>query len=160
MEFRTLPDFPQYKIYSNGTIWSDYYKKFLVPEIDEKGYYRVIFYNNGNRKHFQVHRLVALLFLENPNNFPDVNHKDENKNNNDVSNLEWCNKQYNNDYGTRNQRISLANSKQIRCIETNQIFISAKEAEDKLNIDASSIRKVCRGERKTAGGYHWERIEK
>lgn len=159
MEFKILPDFPQYKIYSNGTIWSDYYKKFLVPEIDEKGYHRVVFYNNGNRKHFQVHRLVAFLFLDNPNNLSDVNHKDENKNNNDVSNLEWCDKQYNNDYGTRNQRISLANSKQIRCIETNQIFISAKEAEDKLGIDASSIRKVCRGERKTAGGYHWERME-
>lgn len=55
---------------------------------------------NGKAKHEKIHRLVALAFIDNPNNYPHVNHKDEDKNNNSVSNLEWCDIKYNNNYGT------------------------------------------------------------
>ena len=70
------------------------------------GYLFVILCRNGKRKNFLVHRLVAEAFLPNPNNLPQVNHKDEVKTNNCVSNLEWCDCKYNNNYGTRSERVS------------------------------------------------------
>ena len=73
---------------------------------DKDGYKTVMLYIGRNRKLFKVHRLVALAFIDNPNNLPMVNHKDENKANNHISNLEWCNCLYNNNYGTRNKRLS------------------------------------------------------
>ena len=73
---------------------------------DKDGYKTVMLYIGRNRKLFKVHRLVALAFIDNPNNLPMVNHKDENKANNHISNLEWCSCLYNNNYGTRNKRLS------------------------------------------------------
>lgn len=70
-----------------------------------RGYYQVCFSVNKKRKYYRVNRLVAQAFLPNPNNYPCVNHKDENPKNNIVSNLEWCDVKYNINYGTRNKRI-------------------------------------------------------
>jgi len=55
---------------------------------------------DGDRKKFPVHRLVASTFIPNPNNYPQINHKDEDKTNNSISNLEWCTAKYNINYGT------------------------------------------------------------
>lgn len=63
--------------------------KILNPETTKKGYLRVDLYNGPSRKHFKVHRLVAKAFIPNPKNKPQVNHKDGNKKNNSVTNLEW-----------------------------------------------------------------------
>ena len=68
------------------------------------GYLAVVLCENGKRKTFLVHRLVAQAFIPNPNNLPQVNHKDEDKTNNTVENLEYCDQFYNNIYGTRIQR--------------------------------------------------------
>lgn len=76
-----------YAVTEDGRIWSYRRKKFLKP-IVVNGYLQVHLYINGVKKVFYVHRLVALAYLPNPNNFPQVNHRDENKQNNDVSNLE------------------------------------------------------------------------
>ena len=70
------------------------------------GYMRLHLDKDGERKYFSVHRLVAQAFVENPNNLPHVNHKNETKTDNAVSNLEWCTPKYNSNYGTRNTRIS------------------------------------------------------
>lgn len=67
-------------------------------------YISVLLCKNGNYKSFKVHRLVAETFIDNPKNLPMVNHKDENKKNNHVENLEWCDAKYNNNYGTMRQR--------------------------------------------------------
>ena len=77
-----------------------------------------------------IHRLVALAFLDNPNNYPQINHKDENKLNNCVDNLEWCDAKYNINYGTRNDRMAKTQSRKIRCVETGIIYDSIKEAEE------------------------------
>lgn len=104
----TIKDYPYYKAYKNGTIFSIKSNKVLKPRIDKNGYHKVILYNEKGPKEFRLHRLIAECFIENPNNLPLVNHKDENKQNNDVNNLEWCTVLYNNNYGNRNEKIAKA----------------------------------------------------
>lgn len=77
--------------------------QLISPKIDE-GYYRVNLNKDGHQKMFKVHRLVAMAFIPNPDNLPVVNHKDENRLNNCVNNLEWCTQQYNSVYGTSIER--------------------------------------------------------
>lgn len=72
---------------------------------DSRGYYGVHLRKDGKRKTFRVHRLVAQAFILNPDGLPEVNHIDENKSNNSVDNLEWCDHKYNSLYGTRLERI-------------------------------------------------------
>ncbi len=79
--------------------------KILSQKID-RGYYSVTVSKNNDKKLLKVHRLVAQAFIPNTDNLPCVNHKDENKENNSVDNLEWCTYEYNVNYGTRNRRAS------------------------------------------------------
>lgn len=80
--------------------------KIIKLNRSKSGYVTIGLSKNGQVTRFYVHRLVALMFLPNPNNFEQVNHKDEDKGNNNVTNLEWCSTKYNNGYGTRGERIS------------------------------------------------------
>ena len=80
-----------------GRVLTPFYEK-------KKGYYQVVLAKDGKAKTYRVHRLVAIAFLENPYNYTDVNHKDEVKTNNNVDNLEWCTRKYNNNYGTKPER--------------------------------------------------------
>lgn len=79
-------------------------EKILKQVKDKYGYLQVFLCRNGKVKHFLVHRLVAIAFLPNPEGFEQVNHRDEVKTNNCVSNLEWCTPKYNSNYGTHNER--------------------------------------------------------
>lgn len=78
--------------------------KVLKPNKVLHGYSQVGLYKNGKIQFFKIHRLVATMFIPNPNNLPVVNHKDENPSNNCVDNLEWCTHKYNSNYGTCQQR--------------------------------------------------------
>lgn len=82
--------------------------KLLKKRINQ-GYYEVALSKNNKKRFLKVHRLIAITFIPNLNNLPSVNHKDENKLNNNVNNLEWCTIKYNCNYGNRNFKISLAN---------------------------------------------------
>lgn len=79
-------------------------EKILTPTINNRGYYHIGLRNNSKTKYYYVHRLVAEAFIPNPNNYPIINHKDEDKTNNKVDNLEWCTPKYNANYGTAIQR--------------------------------------------------------
>ncbi|MBP3619849.1 MAG: HNH endonuclease [Clostridia bacterium] len=81
-------------------------EKILKPQKNKNGYLKVCLYSNGKMKQLYVHRLVAEAFIPNPNNLTQLNHKSEIKTQNNVDNLEWCTYEYNNNYGTRNKRMS------------------------------------------------------
>ena len=99
-------------------------ERILKPNKDTKGYNRVILTKNNSTKTFKIHRLVAEYFIPNPDNLPQVNHIDEVKDNNIVTNLEWCDTKYNCNYGHRNDSMK----KRVRCIETGVEFDSINEA--------------------------------
>ena len=144
-----------YAITSCGKVWSYRSKKFLKSCKQSTEYLAITLCKDGTRKSYTIHRLVAEAYLPNPNNLPQVNHKDENKTHNYINNLEWCDNTYNINYGTRNKRVGRARSKTVICVETNIVYYSPTEVEQTLGIDASSIHKCCKGKRHTAGGYHW-----
>ena len=133
--------------------------KILKPQKTRDGYLRVHLSKNGIAKHGKVHRLVALAFLPNPQNLPQINHKDEDKTNNAVNNLEWCSEEYNANYGTRNERVAEKNSKPVLQFDLQGNFIrewsNARKIEEELGIHYSSISVCCSGIQNTAGGYVW-----
>jgi hypothetical protein len=152
--------FEDYQVSSYGRIKSfkNGKEKILKPYSTKKGYLEIDLHKNDKRKVFKVHRLVANAFIPNPHNLPQVNHKDENKLNNRVENLEWCTTLYNNNYGTRNERIG----KRVLQYDKQGNFIreweSMAEAERVIGIYRQQICDCCRGYRgaKTAGGYIWK----
>lgn len=126
-------------------------EKILKPIQHTNGYYAVSLSKNNIHKIYLIHRLVAEVFLNNPNGYPCVNHKDENKTNNKMSNLEWCTHIYNNNYGKHNKKVAEALSKKVLCIETGIIYESLAEVERQIGVAHNSISKVCL-RRKT---YSW-----
>lgn len=128
------------------------------------GYKRVKLLLNGKPKIMLVHRLVALAFIPNPNNYRCVNHKDENKQNNNVNNLEWCTHKYNSNYGTAIERCRkkcwkpiiqyTPDGKEVR--RWNSII----EASQTLNVCKKGISSACRGKYHTSGGYIWKFVDK
>ena len=97
-EYETIPNFENYTISKIGEIrkvtGADA-PMIMSPKIDKDGYYQIALRKNGKRYFRSVHRLVAITYIENTCNFTDVNHKDGNRLNNDVNNLEWCTQRYN-----------------------------------------------------------------
>ena len=99
-----VKDYPNYSITSTGEVFNNKTGRKLKQMI-KKGYCGVYLYNENGRKFFLVHRLVAQTFIANEDNYPEVNHKDENPLNNNVENLEWCSSKYNSNYGTHKEKI-------------------------------------------------------
>lgn len=135
--------------------------KILKPSVDSSGYKQIILTKNKKRKSYKVHRLVGQMFIPNPNNYPIINHKDENKQNNNVENLEWCTILYNNQYGTRGYRCTRHLLKKIKQIDikTNKViktYNSLKEAEKETNIKYQLISSCCREKSHSTGGYIWK----
>lgn len=139
----------------------------LKYQKNTKGYFITRIYKNRTGKTVTIHRLVATAFIPNPHNYPMINHKDEDKTNNCVWNLEWCDAKYNANYGSLSERKKIINinhpskSKPVAMFDNNwellKVFPSCCEAERQTNISQSLISKVCRqpmGELH-AGGKNW-----
>ena len=147
----------------NGSFIYHRKEKMLAPRIDRYGYQHVNLYDNEQHmKRHSVHRLVAKAFIPNPEHLPTVNHKDENKQNNRADNLEWMSISENNNYGTRGQRIGMANARKRKAVvqlnmdgrEVNR-FVSLNEASRVTGISLGSIGKCANGENHSAGEYRW-----
>ena len=139
-----------YKVSNKGNVYSVERRdsrgnicegRVLKPGYTSRGYLQVGLSKNGKSKTRTVHRLVAETFLPNPNDLPQVNHRDEVKDNNNVENLEWCDSKYNINYGTRR-------SKKVRAVNINTgevlKFNSLTEVERK-GYNASAVSRACRG---------------
>lgn len=113
---------------------------------------------NGISKHILIHRIVAKSFIPNPNNYQQVNHKNEIKTDNRVENLEWCDNKYNSNYGCRNIKISKSNSKKVLCVETNIIYSNTIQASKETNAYQGDISKCANKKKTKAGGYHWKYV--
>ena len=130
-------------------------KEKILKQSIRHGYYCVNLYKNGKHKNYYVHRLVAEAFIDNTDNLSCVNHKDENKQNNVVSNLEWCTHEYNNIYGTRIERCS----KPVLQFDLNGNLIKEWKSINECGRNGfkqSDICKCCRGERKTHQNFIWK----
>lgn len=141
--------------------------RIMTQEISIWGYCRIRLINREHiGKHFAVHRLVADAFIGNCEGY-EVNHVDEIKTNNKVENLQIVSSKDNCNYGTRNKRIAEKNKLQsylwdkpvIQCdLDGNELkeYSSRSEAKRITGVDDVNISRVCRGKRKTAGGYIWK----
>ena len=126
----------------------------LRPGKHRDGYLQVNLYKDGVMKRCYVHRLVATAFIPNPDNLPQINHKDENKENNRIENLEWCNCKYNNNYGTHIEKISkkvyMYNLEDGLC----GLWPSTIECE-RNGFSSGNIANCCNGKYKKYKGFKW-----
>ena len=137
------------------------HKKGVVLKqfITNKGYPYVMV-NKGYKQHLKtVHRLVAQAFIPNPSNYPVVNHKDENKTNNCVENLEWCTQSHNMTWNGLSKRIARKTKdrpsklrKPVIDLNTGLIYQSRMEANEKLGIRWNSIKDMCEGKQDEVNG--------
>lgn len=111
-EWRQISDFPNYSVSNFGNVMNDKTNKMLRL-CNKSGYYNISLTNDNNYKTFKVHRLVAFAFIENIENKPEVNHKDKNKLNNNVTNLEWMTRTENNIHRCKGLKITCNKNKPI-----------------------------------------------
>lgn len=163
--WKDIVNYENYQVSNLGRVRSLYnnkgqYRIKILNPIIGNGYYRVRLFKNKKNKLYSVHRLVAEAFIHNPDNLPCINHKDENRLNNIVENLEFCTHKYNSNYGTAIKRTINKISKKVYQYtldgELVKIYNSVKECEQ-YNFKHSGISACCRGDkyRKTYKGYIW-----
>ena len=156
-----------YQVSNLGRVKSLKYgkEKILKPANIGRGYLKVNIWKNGEQNQYLVHRLVGQSFIPNPNNLPEINHRDEDKTNNRVENLEWCDRKYNNNFGTHNQRVAekMTNGKLSKTVlqftlEGNFVkeWKSTRDVQRNLGFDQGHISQCCTGKRKSAYKFVWK----
>jgi hypothetical protein len=155
---KEIVDYPNYIITKDGEIYSISHKKYISSR-DNAGYQYVTLYNNtGIQKDFSIHYLVAKNFIENPDNCPMVNHKNHNRNDNRVENLEWVT------YSENMIHFGKKNGKSVIKLDIDnnilKIYNTIKDASEENNISSSNISNTCKDRQKTAGGFKWKYNEK
>lgn len=175
--WRDIEGYPNYQISNMGRVKSlsrsddrgrIIKEKILKQRKNRCGYYYVNLYLDGkNYKSKTIHRLVCEHFLPNPYNLPQVNHKDEDKQNNCVENLEWCTAEYNSNYGTHIQRQAANRAIPILQYDLKGNLLKiweggVSEVNRILGLNPSNISACLlkRKGRKTCGGFIWKHKEK
>lgn len=152
----------RYVYYRNGKVYHQD-EKILKPCLNNKGYCRVRLTKSTNSKLFFVHRLVAMAFIPNPNNFPQINHKDENKQNNSSNNLEWCTSLYNNNFGKKKE--SNKNERQKKQVFAENIkngeYLILKSISEGKNYGFTQqcISNCCLGKQKKHKGFRFRYLD-
>lgn len=163
-KWKNIECFEQYSVSNFGNVRNNLTGHILKPRKHTGGYMRVVLCKDKKHYDHYIHRLVAQAFISNPKNLPEVNHKDEDKSNNFVDNLEWCDRIYQVNYGTFHERMvttqrkTSKHSKPVKCVETGSVYISMHDAERETGILYTLICHALNGRQKTAGGYHWEYV--
>lgn len=158
-----------YYISSLGDVYSTRRKQNMKTRITNKGYERVGLFKNGIQKGYSVHRLVAKEFVANKHNKPQVNHIDENKLNNNYTNLEWCTPRENSNHGTRpeivrkqgiNSRERFGTKVVGKSLRTGEVIhLKSYNHGEEFGFSKSCIRYCCLGKRKQHKGYTWEHMK-
>lgn len=141
-----------------------YGERILKQYVNKEGYCIVHIVVNGKTCAKKVHRLVAQCFLENPKGLPQVNHIDEDRQNNNVENLEWCSPKQNSNHGTRNDKLRKVSGIKIAQYSLSgdliKIWDSISQASQYLKCSSTCcIRRVCKGQRKSYKGFVWKYVD-
>lgn len=162
-EISNFGDVRRIKYNDNSKIVQYQIPYYIKARKDKDGYLKYTLCSNGKMKYFFAHRLVAQTFLENPNNYPVVNHKDGNKENNYVENLEYCTIKYNNIHALKSGLRDMKNNKLSKVVEQYDLdgnlidtYKSANEAKRITGYSQGHISECCRGEIKQYNGYVWK----
>lgn len=159
--FVKIEGFENYEVSNLGKVRNIKSGRILKPRLHRDGYLMHGLYGYDKRKFLFLHRIIATAFIDNPEGKPCVNHIDENKLNNDLSNLEWCTVRENNIHGTRMKRIAEKCFKKVIQLDLNDNvlneFESMVQAEQETGALASNISSCCNGKRKSAGGFKWRK---
>lgn len=177
-QWKKIQGFENYSVSNLGEVRNDISGKKISISHDKGNYSMVYLFDNGKRKAFRVHQLVARMFIPNPENYETVDHIDTDHDNNRIDNLRWL------PVGENSRRFQLeqiseeqrerrrincykmyakaqeVNGKGIKCKETGVVFPSISECSRQMGISSSNISKVVNGLRESAKGYHFEFVDK
>ena len=149
-----------YQVSNYGRVLSFNTNSIKKNVLNHQGYYVVSLYKNGKEKYHQVSRLVAGAFLENPNNYQIVHHKDFDRTNNHVSNLEYCSSKTNSEYTTKSKRYPKT-SMQVPVLRSDgKMYRTMKAAADDIGADPSGIKYAISGDNRTCKGYSFKMVER
>lgn len=162
--WKNIRDFPNYDINNLGQIRNNKSGYIKKPSISKRGYSVVSLQNNWKQYLKTIHRLIAIAFIDNPYNKPEINHIDGDKTNYKLTNLEWCTTQENNIHMRKTGLHTSDGDKQVAQYDKNwnliKIYKSVSAASRELNLNRANICNVCRGNTrlKTVGGYYWRYV--
>lgn len=173
-EWQVIKDFPNYEVSKDGKVRNRQTGKYLKSKISNTGYERVCLYKDSSCKQMGVHRLVALAFIDNPNNKRCVNHIDNNPLNNKVENLEWATYKENMQWAKVQGRMAYSEERKKKHRESmktimkpvigtdkngNKYYFDSVRETEKYGFKSQHISDCCKGKRKTSHGLKWEYAE-
>ena len=163
LEWKTIIEYDKYEVNSLGEIRHKNRKHILSPRKNSSGYGYVAFNINGQRKNFAIHRIVANAFIPNPNGYTEINHKDYNRLNNCVENLEWVSSSQNKQHAYLKVENHIGRGKGVNQYDKNGNFIrafdSVSDAAKEMKCTVGAISNCCLGRTKTSMGYQWRFVE-